>query len=93
VALATDCNPGTAYITSMPLMIALAVREMYMTPEQALHAATAGGAAALRRDDIGRLSPGCSADVVMLDAPSHRHLAYRPGSPLVARVWIRGERR
>lgn len=93
VALATDCNPGTAYVTSMPLMIALAVREMHMTPEQALFAATAGGAAALRRDDIGRLAPGYSADVVMLDAPTHLHLAYRPGTPLVARVWTRGERR
>jgi len=93
VALATDCNPGTAYVTSMPLMIAMAVRDMHMTPEQALYAATAGGAAALRREDIGRLAPGCSADVVMLDAPTHLHLAYRPGSPLVARVWVRGERR
>ena len=74
-------------------MIALAVREMHMTPQQALFAATAGGAAALRRDDIGRLAPGVSADVVMLDAPSHLHLAYRPGSPLVTRVWVRGVRR
>ncbi len=93
VAIATDCNPGSAYITSMPLIIAMAVRDMHMTPAQALFAATAGGAAALRRDDIGRLSPGSSADMVMLDAPSHLHLAYRPGSPLVARVWVRGERR
>jgi len=92
VAIATDCNPGSAYITSMPLMIAMAVRDMHLSPAQALLAATAGGAAALRRTDIGRLVPGCSADVVMLDAPSHLHLAYRPGSPLVARVWIRGER-
>jgi len=92
VAIATDCNPGSAYITSMPLMIAMAVRDMHMTPAQALHAATVGGAKALRRDDIGRLAPGYSADVVMLDAPSHLHLAYRPGSPLVARVWVRGER-
>ncbi len=93
VALATDCNPGSAYITSMPLMIAMAVRDMHMTPAQALFAATVGGATALRRTDIGRLAPGYSADVVMLDAPSHVHLAYRPGSPLVARIWIRGERR
>lgn len=92
VALATDCNPGTAYVTSMPLMIALAVREMHMTPAQALSAATAGGAAALRRDDIGRLAPGCSADVVLLDAPSHLHLAYRPGSPLVSAVWRSGRK-
>ena len=93
VALATDCNPGSSYVTSMPLMIALAVRDMHLTSAQALHAATAGGAAALRRTDIGRLAPGCLADVVVLDAPSHVHLAYRPGSPLVARVWARGERR
>ena len=93
VALATDCNPGSSYVTSMPLMIALAVRDMHLTSAQALHAATAGGAAALRRTDIGRLAPGFSADVVMLDAPSHVHLAYRPGSPLVARVWVRGQRR
>lgn len=90
VALATDCNPGTAYVTSMPLVIALAVREMRMTPAEALHAATAGGAAALRRDDVGRLAPGARADAVLLDAPSHVHLAYRPGSHLVARVWKDG---
>jgi imidazolonepropionase len=87
VALATDCNPGTAYITSMPLIIALAVREMHLTPAQALHAATRGGARALRREDIGYLAVGARADLAMLDAPSHEHLAYRPGSPLVGRVW------
>ncbi|MHB9004049.1 MAG: imidazolonepropionase [Coriobacteriia bacterium] len=92
VALATDCNPGSSYITAMPFVIALAVREMHLNPAQALHAATAGGAVALRRDDIGRLAPGSSADVVMLDAPSHVHLAYRPGTPLVEHVWVGGER-
>ena len=92
VALATDCNPGSSYVTSMPLMIALAVREMRMTPVEALLAATAGGAAALRRADIGRLTPGSAADFVVLDAPSHLHLAYRPGSPLVAQTWIAGRR-
>ena len=92
VALATDCNPGTAYVTSMPFCIALAVREMHMTPGQALHAATYGGARALRRDDIGRIAPGARADIVILDAPSHVHLAYRPGSPLVRAVWKDGER-
>ncbi len=91
VALATDCNPGSSYVTSMLFVIALAVREMHMTSAQALLAATAGGAAALRRDDIGRLAVGCSADFVVLDAPSHLHIAYRPGSPLVAQTWARGE--
>lgn len=86
VALATDCNPGTSFTTSMPLCIALAVREMAMTPAEALWAATAGGAAALRRSDIGGLSPGYSADLVILRAPSYVHLAYRPGVPLVERV-------
>ena len=82
VALATDCNPGTSYTSSMPLMIALAVREMHMTIEQALWAATAGGAQALRRDDIGVLAPGMRADLCVLDAPSYVHLAYRPGVPI-----------
>ncbi len=92
VALATDCNPGSSYITSMPFMIALAVREMRMTPAEALYAATAGGATALRRDDIGRLAVGSRADFAVLGAPSHLHLAYRPGSNLVEQVWIAGER-
>ena len=87
VAIATDCNPGSAYSTSMPLAIALAVREMHMTPREAVHAATAGGAAALRRDDIGRIAVGQRADVIALEAPSYIHLAYRPGVPLIAQVW------
>ncbi len=82
VALATDCNPGTCASSSMPLMIALAVREMGLTPAQALHAATAGAARALRRADVGVLAPGRRADLTVLDAPSHVHLAYRPGVPL-----------
>jgi imidazolonepropionase len=82
IALATDCNPGTSYTSSMPLMIALAVREMQMTIEQALWSATAGGAKALRRDDVGVLSPGKRADLCVLDAPSYVHLAYRPGVPI-----------
>ena len=93
VALATDCNPGSSYTTSMPLCIALAVREMRMTPTEALWAATAGGARALRRDDIGCLVTGARADLAVLDAPSHVHLAYRPGVPLVRTVLIGGERR
>lgn len=92
VALATDCNPGSAYSTSMPLAIALAVREMHMTPAEAVHAATAGGARALGRDDIGVLAPGKRADFVVLDAPSYVHLAYRPGVPLVRQVWRSGGR-
>jgi imidazolonepropionase len=90
VALATDCNPGSCYTSSMPFCVALAVREMGMTPLEAVRAATAGGAAALRRPDVGRLTPGARADIVMLDAPSHVHLAYRPGVPLVSAVWRAG---
>ena len=82
VALATDCNPGSCFTSSMPLCIALAVREMRMTPAEALWSATAGGAAALRRTDVGRLSPGARADLTVLEAPSYLHLAYRPGVPL-----------
>ncbi|MGC5050439.1 imidazolonepropionase [Micromonospora sp. DT48] len=90
VALATDCNPGSSYTSSMPFCIALAVREMGMTPAEAVWAATAGGARALRRDDIGVLRPGARADLVILDAPSHLHLAYRPGVPLVRQVLHNG---
>jgi len=90
VALATDCNPGSSYTSSMPFCIAVAVREMGMSPREALWSATMGGAASLRRDDIGRLAVGASADFVVLDAPSHVHLAYRPGVPLVAGTWKAG---
>ncbi|WP_295789041.1 imidazolonepropionase [uncultured Microbacterium sp.] len=90
VALASDCNPGSSFTSSMPLMIALAVREMGMTVAEAVWAATAGGARALRRDDLGVVAPGRRADLVMLDAPSRVHLAYRPGVPLVRRVWKDG---
>jgi imidazolonepropionase len=86
VALATNCNPGSSYTTSMGFCIALAVREMRMTAEEALWAATAGGATALRRADLGRLTPGATAAAVVLDAPSYHHLAYRPGVPLAATV-------
>jgi imidazolonepropionase len=82
VALATDCNPGTCYSSSMSFVVALAVREMGMTPGEAVWSATAGGAAALRRDDIGVVRVGARADLIVLDAPSHVHLAYRPGVPL-----------
>ncbi|MFF2327030.1 MULTISPECIES: imidazolonepropionase [unclassified Streptomyces] len=92
VALSTDCNPGSSFTSSMPFCIALAVRDMGMTPDEALWSATAGGAAALRRTDIGRVTPGARADLVLLDAPSHVHLAYRPGVPLVHAVWRHGVR-
>jgi len=82
VALATDCNPGSCFTSSMPFCIALAVREMGLAPAEAVWAATAGGAAALRRTDVGRLAVGTRADLAVLDAPSYRHLAYRPGVPL-----------
>jgi imidazolonepropionase len=74
----------------MPFCIALAVREMGLTPTEAVRAATAGGAAALGLADRGVLAPGKRADLVVLDAPSHLHLAYRPGVPLVAQTWIGG---
>jgi imidazolonepropionase len=90
VALATDCNPGSCFTSSMSLCVALAVREMRMTTAEAVWSATAGGARALRRTDVGHLGVGARADVVMLDAPSHAYLAYRPGVPLVAGVWQGG---
>ncbi|GAA4686300.1 imidazolonepropionase [Streptomyces youssoufiensis] len=92
VALSTDCNPGSSFTSSMPFCIALAVRDMGMTPDEAVWAATAGGARALRRDDVGYLRPGSRADLALLDAPSPVHLAYRPGVPLVTAVWRGGQR-
>lgn len=90
VALATDCNPGSSYTSSMAFCVALAVREMGMTPLEAVRAATRGGARALRRTDVGWLRPGARADLVVLDAPSYVHLAYRPGVPLVHQVFLGG---
>ncbi|MEX0428186.1 imidazolonepropionase [Nocardioides sp. DS6] len=101
VALASDCNPGSSYTSSMPFCLALAVREMGMTPTEALRAATETGAHALARagdragntasrGGLGRLTPGSRADLVVLEAPSHLHLAYRPGVPLVRQVWQGG---
>jgi imidazolonepropionase len=89
VALSPDCNPGSSFTTSMPFCIAVAVRDMYMTPDEAVWAATAGGARALRRDDIGHLAVGASADLALLDASSHTHWPIRV--PLVAAVVRRGE--
>jgi imidazolonepropionase len=91
VALATDCNPGTSFTTSMPFVIAMACRELGMTPLEAVLAATLGGAAALRQKDIGHLRVGARADLVVLDAPSPTHLAYRPGVDLVRHVLRGGE--
>ncbi|NUP02202.1 MAG: imidazolonepropionase [Nonomuraea sp.] len=90
VALATDCNPGSSFTSSMPFCVALAVREMGMTPLEAVRAATFGGARALRRTDVGWLRQGTRADLVVLDAPSYVHLAYRPGVPLVHQVFQGG---
>ncbi|MDQ2660237.1 MAG: imidazolonepropionase [Actinomycetota bacterium] len=91
VALASDCNPGSSFTSSMPFCVAVAVRDMGMTPAEAVWASTAGGAAALRRSDVGAIRAGARADLVLLDAPGHVHLAYRPGVPLVAQVWKDGE--
>lgn len=84
VAIATNTNPGSSNTTSMSFCIALAVRDLRMTVEEAIAAATAGGAAALRRHDVGHLMPGARADAVILDAASYADLVYRPGVPLVA---------
>ncbi|MGN6428976.1 MAG: imidazolonepropionase [Leifsonia sp.] len=86
VALASDCNPGSSFTSSLPFCIAVAVRDMGMTVAEALRAATLGGAQALRRSDVGHLRRGARADYAVLDAPSHVHLAYRPGVPLIART-------
>jgi imidazolonepropionase len=91
VAIATDCNPGSSYTTSMPFCIALAIREMGFTPEQALWSATMGGAKALRRTDVGAVVVGQSADLVVLNAPSYLHLGYRPGVDLVSEVFKSGK--
>jgi imidazolonepropionase len=91
-AIATNTNPGSSNTTSMSFCIALAVREMGMSVDEALLAATLGGARALRRDDIGRLNPGARADAVVLDAPSYIHLVYRPGVPLVAASFVAGRK-
>jgi imidazolonepropionase len=92
VALATDCNPGTSYTTSMPFVVALACRELGMTPGEAVRAATLGGATALRDASAGHLRLGARADLVVLDAPSEDYLAYRPGVALVRQVVRAGQR-
>ena len=90
VALSPDCNPGSSYTTNMPFCIALAVREMHMTVDESLFAATMGGAIALRRDDVGHLSIGARANFALLNAPSYIHLAYRPGVLLISTTWKDG---
>lgn len=90
VAIASDCNPGSCFTSSLPFCVALAVREMGMTPAEAVHAATYRGAEALAREDVGALVPGRRADFVLIDAPSHAHLAYRPGVPLAMSTWVGG---
>ncbi len=90
VALASDCNPGSSYTTNMPFIIAIAVREMHFSPEQALWSATLGGAKALLRSDVGHLSEGASADFAILKSDSYLHLAYRPGVNLIEQVWRNG---
>jgi imidazolonepropionase len=90
VALATNTNPGSSYTTSMSFVLALAVRDMRMTVDEALLAATRGGAEALQRDDIGRIAVGTRADLVILDALSYEHLVYRPGVPLIAATIANG---
>ncbi|WP_202805714.1 imidazolonepropionase [Actinopolymorpha alba] len=92
VALATDCNPGSSYTSSLPFCVAVAVRDLGMTPAEAVWSATAGGARALRRDDVGVLRVGARADLAVLEAPSYVHLSYRPGVQLVVDVWKDGER-
>jgi imidazolonepropionase len=92
VAIASDCNPGSSYTTNMSLMVALAVREMFFTPEQALWSATKGGALALRRNDVGHLSVGAKADFTILSSNSYLHLAYRPGVNLIEQVWRNGNK-
>ncbi|MBP6043680.1 MAG: imidazolonepropionase [Rhodoluna sp.] len=91
VALATDCNPGSSFTTSMAFCIAVAMRDMGFSPEQALAAATSGGAKALRRSDIGGLSLGMKADFAVLNAPSYIHLSYRPGVDLIDSTWVAGK--
>ena len=92
VALASDCNPGSSYTTNIPFVIAIAVRDLYFSPEQAIWSATKGGAMALRRKDVGHLGVSAIANFSILSTPSYIHLAYRPGVPLIDEVWRNGTR-
>ena len=90
IALASNCNPGSSYTSSMNLVVVLGVLLCGLTPDEAVYAATAGGARALRRDDVGVLRVGARADLHVLDAPTHDYLAYRPGVPMTHAVFRRG---
>jgi len=91
LALATDCNPGTAWNESMQFVIALACRMMKLTPAQAIAAATINAAHAIRRADrIGSIEPGKQADLLILSVPDYRQLGYRFGTNLVQRIIKRG---
>ena len=90
VAIATDCNPGSSYTTSMPFCIATAVSLMGFNVEEAVMAATLGGAKALRRTDIGKISRGFQADMALLNSDSYIHLAYRPGVNLISHTYKSG---
>jgi imidazolonepropionase len=92
VALATDCNPGSSFTTSMPFCVAVAVTDMGFTVDQAVWSATRGGALALRDSSRGTLSVGSRADFAILDAPNHLFLAYRPGVQLVASTYVAGKK-
>jgi len=92
VALASDCNPGSSYTTNIPFVIAVAVRDLYFSPEQAIWSATQGGAMALRRKDVGHLGVSAIANFSILSTSSYVHLAYRPGVPLIDEVWRNGNR-
>ena len=91
VAIASNCNPGTSYTSSMNFCVGTAVLQQHLTLDEAIRAATIGGAKALRRSDVGQLAPGFRADVHVLDAPAAIHLAYRPGMPLTHQVWRAGK--
>ena len=91
VAIASDCNPGSGFSNSIPFCLAIAVRDMHFTVDQALWAATEGGAKALEREDVGHLRPGARADFSILDAPSYRYLVYRPGVQQIGAVFCEGE--
>lgn len=92
IALASDCNPGSSYTTNIPFVIAIAVRDLFFSPEQAIWSATKGGAMALRRKDVGHLGVSAIANFSILSTPSYIHIAYRPGVPLIDEVWRNGTR-